>query len=130
MILLDENIRQDQGIRLRQWRMPFRFLVEDLAQRGIQDSDIIPLLHRLKRPTFFTHDRDYFQRGLVHPAYCLVWLDVFDGEAAAFIRKFLKHPAFDTAARRMGVVARTHSDGIHFWHGKRAGLLNVGWPDA
>lgn len=127
MILLDENIRQDQGIQLRQWRVPFRHLADDLARSGIQDPEIIPLLHRLKQPTFFTHDRDFFQRKLVHPACCLVWLDVFDGEAAKFIRAFLKHPIFDTAAKRLGIVARAHHDGIHFWQRNRTALQRAGW---
>ena len=80
MNLLDENIRQDQGEQLRKWRLKFRRVTHELTDPGVQDSDIIPLLHRTKRPTFFTHDRDYFKASLVHPSYCLVWLDVFDGE--------------------------------------------------
>ena len=47
MILLDENIRQDQAIQLRRQHIPARFLVEDFARTGIQDPDIVPLLHRL-----------------------------------------------------------------------------------
>lgn len=59
MILLDENIRDDQAIRLRRWHIPARFLVEDFARLGIKDPEIIPILHRLKDATFFTHDRDF-----------------------------------------------------------------------
>ncbi len=114
MIVLDENIRQDQAIQLRRSRIPLRRLVEDSARAGIKDPDIIPLLHRLKRPTFFTHDRDFFQQRLAHWAYCLVWLEVFDGEAAWFIRAFLRHERFNTAAKRMGLVVRVHPDGIHY----------------
>ena len=68
MILLDENIRQDQAIQLRRQRIPARFLVENFARTGIQDPGIIPLLHRLKQSAFFTHDRDFFRRGLVTSA--------------------------------------------------------------
>jgi hypothetical protein len=127
MILLDENIRQDQQTQLRQWRVHCRFLVKEFARSGIQDSDIIPLLHRLKQPTFFTHDQDFFQRRLVHSAYTLVWLDVFDGEAAAFISSFLKHPLFSTSAKRMGVVARVHRSGIRIWQRSSATLRRVNW---
>jgi hypothetical protein len=35
MILLDENIRQDQGERLRKWRIHFRFLIEGPAHPGV-----------------------------------------------------------------------------------------------
>jgi hypothetical protein len=102
MILLDENIRQDQGDRLGRWRIRLRLLIEDFARSGIQDLDIIPLLHRLKQPTFFTHDQDFFQKCLVHARYSLAWLEVFDGDAATFIRLFLRHPLFGTSAKRMG----------------------------
>lgn len=127
MILLDENIRQDQAIRLRQQHIPARFLVEDFARTGIQDLDIIPLLHRLKQPVFFTHDRDFFRHGLAHQNYRLVWLDLFDGRAVEFIRAFLKHDLFDTAAKRMGIVARAHPEGIDFWRRNRAGLQHARW---
>jgi hypothetical protein len=126
--LLDENIRQDQAIQLRQWRVPCRILVQEFAPSGIQDPDIIPLLQRLKQPTFFTHDQDFFRRNLVHAGYALVWLDVFDGEAAAFIRAFLKHGLFNTAAKRMGVVARVHRDGVLFWQRNHTALQRVNWP--
>lgn len=130
MILLDENIRQDQAIQLHRRHIPARFLVDDFARSGIQDRDIIPLLHRLKKPVFFTHDRDFFQRGLAHQNYGLVWLDMFDGRAAVFIRGFLKHKLFDTAAKRMGVVARVRHEGIDFWQRHRATLQHTGWIQA
>jgi hypothetical protein len=127
VILLDENIRQDQGTQLRQWRVRCRFLVEEFAPPGIQDPEIIPLLQRLKQPSFFTHDQDFFQRDLVHTGYSLVWLDVFDGEAATFIRLFLKHPLFNTSAKRMGLVARVHHHGVHFWQKNSATLQRASW---
>jgi hypothetical protein len=127
MILLDENIRQDQGTQLRQWHVRCRFLIEEFAPSGIQDPDIVPLLQRLKHPTFFTHDQDFFRRNLIHSSYSLAWLDVFDGEAATFVRLFLKHPLFNTAAKRMGMIARVHAQGIHFWDRNHTALQRVGW---
>jgi hypothetical protein len=127
MILLDENIRQDQGILLRKWRIRCRFLIEEFAPSGIQDPDIIPILLRLKHPVFFTHDQDFFKRDLVHAEYCLVWLDVFDGEAAGYLHSFLKLPLFDTAAKRIGVVARVRINGIQFWHKNFPRLLRAPW---
>jgi len=127
MNLLDENIRQDQGIQLRQWRIKFRRLVIDLEHPGIKDPQIIPVLHRLKDPIFFTHDQDYFHRELVHASYCLVWLDVFDGDAASFIRSFLRHRLFKTRAQRMGTVARVHPGGIQFWSRHKSALSKAPW---
>jgi predicted nuclease of predicted toxin-antitoxin system len=127
MILLDENIRDDQAIQLRRWHIPARFLVEDFTRVGTQDAEIIPILHRLKGATLFTHDRDFFRRDLTHQNYCLIWLEVFDGKAAEFIRALLKHDLFDTAAKRMGIVARAHHDGIDFWQRNRPALRRVQW---
>ncbi len=128
MNLLDENIRHDQGEQLRKWRIPFRLLIRDLARSGIQDTDIIPLLHRGKHATLFTHDEDYFKRTLVHPAYCLVLLDLYDGDAALFVRRFLRHPEFNSHAKRMGKVIRLHPQRINFWQLGKGALQTVKWP--
>jgi hypothetical protein len=127
MILLDENIRHDQGERLRKWRIHFRFLIEGPAHPGVKDPEIIPLLHRLRQVTFFTHDRDYFDRSLLHPAYALVWLDMFDGEAAEYIRRFLHHPDFRTQAKRSGSVVRLQSGGLRYWIRDKTGLFHASW---
>ena len=127
MNVLDENIRLDQILRLRRWRIQCRRLIEDLASAGIKDPNVLPLLHHAKHPTFFTHDQDYFQQRLAHPAYSLVWLDLYDGLAAEFIRRYLMHPRFKTTAQRMGTVARVHRNGVHFWERNRSGLQNLPW---
>jgi hypothetical protein len=127
MNLLDENIRQDQEEILWKWRIKFRRISRELARPGIQDPDIIPLLHRLKHPTLFTHDQDFSKPALAHRAYCLVWLDLFDGDGALFIRRFLRHPAFRTQAQRMGKVVRVHPDTLQFWQAGSAGRVAVKW---
>jgi hypothetical protein len=55
-------------------------------------------------------------------------LDVFDGEAALFIRALLKHERFNTAAKRRGLVARAHHDGIHYWQRAWSTLQSAVWP--
>ena len=100
MILLDEQMREDQRVLLAKWRIHFRQIGREIASPGIQDVDIIPWLHSVKRPTFFTHDRWFFKARLCHGSYCLVWLDVSDIEAARFIRRFLRHPLFQNQSMR------------------------------
>ena len=78
-------------------------------------ADIIPLLHALRRPTFFTRDHGFYHTSLLHPAYCLVYLDVAFDEIAEFIRRFLRHPAFRTQAQRMGKVVRVYHGGVSYW---------------
>lgn len=127
MNLLDENIRDDQRMFLRQWRIPFRQIGKEISHSGIKDENIIPFLHRLHRTTLFTRDEDFFKSPLCHSHYALVYLDVSDTETAEFIRRFLKHPAFDTQAKRLGVVARVRPSGVQFWRKGKSGLQKVGW---
>ena len=44
---------------------------KDLAAFGTDDDDLIPLLLHLPKPTFFTHDVDFWRQSLWHPGYCL-----------------------------------------------------------
>lgn len=127
MNVLDENIVAQQREQLRQWRIPFRRIGEHLAAFGAPDENLIPVLHQLKQPTFFTHDEDFFKEAFWHSGYARVYLDVSDRETAAFIRRFLKLPEFNTQTKRLGIVARVHADGVHFWRKGKAGLQKAGW---
>lgn len=127
MNLLDENIPLEQRDLLRAWGIRCRVIGQDIAELSIADDNILVLLHRLKQPTLFTRDEDFFRRDLAHENYSLVWLDVVPGEAALFVRRFLRHTRFRTKAARLGVVARVHHDGVHFWQRYRAALESVAW---
>ena len=128
MLVLDENLPAGQQQLLRKWRIHFRFVGVDVARSGAEDEDLIPLLHRLPQPTFFTLDRDFYRGDWAHPNYGLVWLDVRRREAAEFIRRFLRHPSFDTQAKRMGAVARVHAGGVIWWRAKQRAPQSVAWP--
>ena len=129
MNLLDENIPLDQRDLLRAWGIRCRVVGQDIARLSIADDNLIVLLHRLKQPTFFTRDEDFFKRELCHPAYGLVWLDAAPEEAALFIRRVLKHPRFVTKTNRMGMVVRAHHDGLQFWPRPGAALQRMAWSD-
>jgi hypothetical protein len=128
MLVLDENLPASQQLLLRKWRIRFRAVGQDVAHPGTQDENLIPVLHRLPRPTFFSLDGDFYRRDWVHSDYCLVWLDVQRREAAEFIRRFLRHPAFGTQAKRMGIVARVHAGGVTFWRLRQASRESLSWP--
>jgi hypothetical protein len=127
MNVLDENVIHSQRDKLTRWRIPFRQVGAELAHSGAQDPEIIPLLLRLKRPTFFTRDFDYFQPGLRHPDYCLAWLNVRPDKAAFYIRRFLRHRDFRTHAQRLGKVVRIHTDGLEYWQHGSTGLRSTDW---
>ena len=129
MLVLDENLPAGQRRLLRNWRMPCRTVGDEVAVAGTADANLLPVLRGLPRPTFFTLDRDFHRADWAHRAYCLAWLDVPHPHAADFIRRFLRHPAFGTQARRMGAVVRIHPGGVHFWRVGQRQPQAVRWRD-
>jgi len=127
MNILDENRVKSQRQLLRSWRISFRHISDDLGMGGIQDEEIIPLLHRLSRPTFFTSDSDFYKSRLCHARYCIVYLAVEEDEAASFIRRLLRHRAFDTEAKRMGSVIRVSQTGLTVWRFHQEKPLELAW---
>ncbi len=127
MLVLDENLPAGQQRLLRDWRIGFRVVGVEVAAAGTRDENLIPVLHRLAAPTLFSLDRDFFRPGSAHSSYALVWLDVADDRAAEMIRRFIRHPVFNTQAKRMGVVARAHAGGILYWRVERRSLQTVQW---
>ncbi|PKO21820.1 MAG: hypothetical protein CVU38_12575 [Chloroflexi bacterium HGW-Chloroflexi-1] len=115
MNILDENIREDQRRLLRSWRIPIHQIGQDVGQKGMADNKIIPFLHQLRRPTFFTRDGDFYEPGLCHAEYCLVYLAVGKDEVASFVRRFLHHSEFDTKAKRIGTIIRLSRAGLSAW---------------
>jgi hypothetical protein len=68
MIVLDENIPEDQRLLLRSWRVRAYQVGRDVGRAGFKDEQqIIPLLLKLRRPTFFTRDLDFLTRSSVTP---------------------------------------------------------------
>jgi hypothetical protein len=115
MNVLDENISRIQRQLLRDWHIPVQHIGYEMGRKGMKDEEIIPFLLTLHRPTFFTLDWDYFKPSLCHARYCLVFLDVARDESAVFIRRFLRHPEFDTQGKRMGTVIRLSYAGLFVW---------------
>ena len=121
MIVLDENIPEDQCALLRRWRLRFRQIGQGIGTQGMKDEEhIVPLLHKVDRPTFFTRDLGFADQRWCHEHYSLVCLAVSAHDAARFIRRFLRHPSFNTKKKRMGKVVRASSADLRVWrlHGK------------
>ena len=115
MNVLDENIIKSQRELLKSWRIRFRQIGYEVAQKGIQDDAIIPFLHKKRRVTFFTRDLGFYKRELCHKQYCLVCMAIEKQEVAYFVRRFLHHKEFDTGAKRMGCVVRFSPTGLLVW---------------
>ncbi|MFZ5909674.1 MAG: hypothetical protein ACOYYU_06635 [Chloroflexota bacterium] len=115
MNILDENIPKDQRQLLESWRIAIRQIGVNVGSSGMKDKQIITFLQGIRRSTFFTRDDDFFKPQLCHARYSLVYLDVEKYEAAIFIRRFLKHPEFNTQAKRLGNVIRVSQAGLACW---------------
>jgi hypothetical protein len=129
MNLLDENIREDQRQRLRGWRITVHQIGFDIGRKGMKDKTIITLLQQQTAPTFFTRDDDFYDRTSCHPRYCIAFLDVPHSEVAMFVRRFLRHSAFDTKAKRMGAVIRVLHSGLYVWRFNAEHEIRVEWSD-
>lgn len=119
MNILDENVRADQLAFLRDQRVSVKKIGEEIGRKGMQDADIISLLHDLDRPTFFTLDADFSHPRLRHEGYCLVFLVVRPTLFADYVRRVLRHKRLNTKAKRMGLVIRVEPEGMSIW-GKHA----------
>jgi len=115
MNVLDENIPDSQLDILRSRRIRVRQIGLDVGRKGMKDDEIIPLLHQLVRPTFFTLDGDFYDRRLCHEGYCLVHLDVEEELAAEYIRRLLRQKVLKSKSNRMGRVIRISSTGLAVW---------------
>jgi hypothetical protein len=124
--ILDENIPKSQRLLLEGWKVHVKQIGVEIGHKGLSDDEIIPLLLRLRQPTFLSRDADFYDRRLLHAKYCLVYLGVEKYEAAFFIRRLLRHRELKTKAGRMGRVIRVSSAGIWLWrpHAKKEEFIN------
>ena len=116
MNILDENIPESQRQLLRSWRIQSQQIGHEIGRQGMNDEEIVPLLHKLYHTTFFTRDLGFYKRQLCHQNYCLVILAVSQYEVASFIKRFLHHQKFNTKTKRIGRVMRVTHIGIQLWH--------------
>jgi hypothetical protein len=127
LIVLDENILDCQRLLLIAWRLPARQIGVDLGRKGMKDEEIVVLLRGIRNATFFTRDAGFYAPNLRHSSYCIVVAGVGQNEAAAFIRRFLRHPDFDTQAKRMGRVVRLSHASLAFWRPRSQTQMHTGW---
>lgn len=128
MNILDENIIDNQRQSLQRWRISVRQIGIDVGRSGMQDQEIITLLHKLNDPTFFTRDDDFWQSTLCHAGYCLVYLAVKKKEVATFVRRLLRHPQLKTKAQRMGTIIKVSHVGLSVWRLHTEKEARMTWP--
>jgi hypothetical protein len=116
LIILDHNIPEDQAQRLRRRRVRFRQIGFEVGRPEWDDQqEILRFLHATKQITFFTRDLGFFRASWRHANYCLVVLTVPVLETAHYVSKLLRHPRFNTRAKRIGKVIKVSTKNITFW---------------
>ncbi len=123
MILLDENIPAHEREKLYKHKIVYK----QVATNGLQDNEIVVVLHGEKNPTFFTHDHDFYHLHLRHKSVCIVWLNVFVHQIAEYIIKFLKHTQFDTKAKRTGKLIEITTSKIRIWELNAEHSFDIYW---
>ncbi len=109
MFLLDEHVLDNQLEQLVRWHIPAKKIGRNVGVKGMDDQHhIVPLMRALSKTTFFTHDLGFCGNKFCHQRYCIVVLRVDRYEAANYIRRFLKHPEFQTHKQRLGWVFEVH----------------------
>ncbi len=130
MIVLDENILDGQRLLLEAWRLPAKQIGVDIGRKGLKDNEIPVLPRERRNATFFTRDSDFYRAELRHRGYCLVVADVGQNEVATFVRRFLRHPDFDTQAKRMGKIVRISHASIAFRRLRSQSEVHAVWNRA
>jgi len=128
VIVLDHNIPEDQAEQLRRRRTHFRQIGFEVGRPEWDDQqEILRFLHATKQITFFTRDLGFFRAPLRHANYCLVVLTVPVLETAHYVSKLLRHPHFNTRAKRNGKVMKVSTKNINSWEIGRQRQSTARW---
>jgi predicted nuclease of predicted toxin-antitoxin system len=127
LILLDENILDGQRLLLEASGVAARQVGVDVGRKGMKDDEVVVFLRRKRNITFFTRDSDFYLPELRHGRYCLVVMNVGQNEAATFVRRFLRHPDFNTQVKRMGRVVRVSHAGLAMWRLRSQAEIHTVW---
>ena len=127
MNVLDENVPEDQRAILGAKRVRVRQIGLDLGRAAMKDEDLIRLLHRLDRPTFFTLDFDFYQRHWRNERYCLVYLNIDEDVVAEYIIRVLRHRELNTKVKRMGTIVRVTPRGLNVWRVRKEREDRLAW---
>jgi hypothetical protein len=127
MIICDENIDVEQVHLLRSWHFKVQKIGVDISRSGIDDSQILPLLHLLKYPTFVTWDAGFYRRELTHPKYCIIYLETPQHTIAKTIKRLISRSEFSTRSSRMGKVIHVAATSIRFWQFKVQQEHRIDW---
>jgi hypothetical protein len=124
--VLDELFDEAVYEQLKARRLAIEKVGAGFGTTGWLDDHILQALQGSGK-TFHTRDHGFYHRSHVHSSYCIVYHDVPLAEMAAYIRRFLRHPQFNTHAKRLGKVIRVTRQRIEFWQRGRSTKSVIRW---
>ena len=125
--LFDENFPASAVQIIQQKVVSVAQVGANWGESGWLDQEqILPHLHG-SRATFHTLDAGLFKRRYGHRDYCLVYYDVPEAELAKWVLKFLRHPRFNTHAKRLGKVVKVNPSKITYWEFREHRIKEIGW---
>lgn len=123
--LFDESIHE----QLKARRIAVDRIGAGFGKTGWLDEHILQALHGSEK-TFHTRDHGFYRRSAAHSSYCIVYYEAPIAEMAVYIRRFLRHPQFNTHAKRLGKVIKVTSQRIEFWQQGRSAKSVMRWSRA
>ena len=128
--ILDEQIRHGDVIpAIQKWATVHR-LCDDRPAERILDDRVPSLLLQLKKPTFITIDRDFWDQYWCHPSYCILFFNLIDDqqpEIPSLLQELVRQEGFRTIRERMGKVARVSTNSLEFWMHRSHRLHELEW---
>jgi hypothetical protein len=128
VIVLDENVLASQRDALAARRIRLCQIGSDIGHKGMTDESILTLLRQIRRPTFCSRDKDFFDKSWRHESYCLAYFDLRPLDVAQYVRRLLRHPEFKTWSQRRGCVVRVSASGILTWRANASRAVRYRWP--
>ncbi len=124
--VLDELFDDTVFERLKSQHIAIDKIGAGFGNTGWSDEKILQALQSSGK-TFHTRDHGFYRLSCLHPSYCIVCYDVPLGEMTLYIRRFLRHPLFNTHAKRLGKVVKITTQRIEFWQRRHSTKTIVRW---
>jgi len=89
------------------------------------------LLRHLKRRTFITIDKVFYNRKLCDNAYCLIYFHLAmeqQNQIPILLRRLFRIEGFRSVQERMGKVIHVSSEQIRYYQRHMAGEQYLAWP--
>lgn len=129
--ILDEQLDMQVILPpLRRWAAVMR-LQELRPGEVILDERVPEVLLESGKLTFVTIDKDFWNRRLCHPDYCILYFALRDEQQKLLpplLRALMKLKEFATRTARMGKVARIGPRRIDYFEYLVAHARQLNWP--